>query len=487
MSPLITHLILTLSLIIHPQLITGEQSFISILITQNGLDFVKNLLQNRAISTITHSPIPKFESSVHIPVIGEVRILLSDVNIHQLNVGVSKVIPGSDGVAISGSDVACDLDMRWHYSYGSSIFPISISDSGTSNIQVHGMEMMVRVGLDTRKGYVKLSTNECNCHIDDITIHLDGGASWLYQAILDAFKEEIVSTVENTITYVLRTELSNLGSLLERLPKLLPVDDVASLNVTFVNNPLLTGTSIGFEISGLFVENKTDTHSFRNSLQPPVHCSDPSKMIGIALDEAVFISALALYYNAMFMHWIVDKLPEQSLLNTAGWRFIVPELYRKYPNDNMILNLSLSDPPTVQISSQKIDSVIYADLVIDVLDRNDTIPVACISLVISGMGSVQVIGNNLAAHLKMDDLATSLKWSNIGNLHMFLIQPVIWAIFETVFVPYVNARIGIGFPLPIIRGFMLRNAEIITSNSRITVCSDVTYDEAFDSTLVYTS
>lgn len=82
------------------------------------------------------------------------------------------------------------------------------------------------------------------------------------------------------------------------------------------------------------------------------------------------------------MHWIVDKLPEQSLLNTAGWRFIVPELYRKYPNDNMILNLSLSDPPSVQISSQKIDSVIYADLVIDVLDSNDTIPVACISLVI---------------------------------------------------------------------------------------------------------
>lgn len=142
--------------------------------------------------------------------------------------------------------------------------------------------------------------------------------------------------------------------------------------------------------------------------------------------------------------------------------------------------------------------------------------------VISGMGSVQILGNNLASHLKMDDLTISLKWSKIGNLHMFLIQvkhvtiqtsrvdptlykelnlalemlhslyalflqPVIWTIFETVFLPYVNARIGTGFPLPIISGFMLQNAEIITSNSRITVCSDVTYDGAFDSTQVYAS
>ncbi|KAD3066576.1 hypothetical protein R6Q59_019190 [Mikania micrantha] len=487
MSPLITHLIPIILLLIHPHPTTADQSFISVLITQNGLDFAKNLLLTKAISKINLTPLSKIDSVVNIPLIGKVHVVLSDIKINRFDVGLSQVIPRATSIIIDGSDVTCDLGMKWHYSYGSSRIPISVSDTGTAAIRVDGMEMVVTLGLDIQEGSMKLSKIKCNCHIHDITVDLDGGASWLYQGILDAFKEEIVLAVEKAITKILSTEISKLGLLLQSLPKEIPVDHVASLNVTFVNSPFLNDRSLGFEINGLFVENRNETYSYANSLQPPVHCSDPSKMIGIALDEAVFRSAFALYYNAMFMHWIVDKIPQQSLLNTSGWRFIVPELYKKFPNENMNLNLSLSDAPDVQISLQQIDAAVYADLVINVLHRSDTIPVACISLVITGMSTVQITENNLSAHLKMDDLTMSLKWSKIGPLHMFLIQPVMWTIIETVFLPYVNARIGVGFPLPIVSGFMLQNAEIITSDSRITVCSDVTDEELVDRTQVYTS
>lgn len=81
------------------------------------------------------------------------------------------------------------------------------------------------------------------------------------------------------------------------------------------------------------------------------------------------------------MHWTVDKVPDQSLLNTAEWRFIIPQLYKKYPNDNMDLNISLSSPPEIRISENNIDATVYADLIIDVLEAGEVIPVACISLV----------------------------------------------------------------------------------------------------------
>lgn len=81
------------------------------------------------------------------------------------------------------------------------------------------------------------------------------------------------------------------------------------------------------------------------------------------------------------MHWIVDKVPDQSLLNTAGWRFIVPQLYKKYPNHDMNLNISLPSPPVVKILNQKAGAKVFADLTIDVLEGHDIIPVACISLV----------------------------------------------------------------------------------------------------------
>lgn len=81
------------------------------------------------------------------------------------------------------------------------------------------------------------------------------------------------------------------------------------------------------------------------------------------------------------MHWIVDKIPDQSLLNTAGWRFVIPQLYKQYPNDDMNLNISLSSPPEVRISEKNVEASVYADLIIDVIESGEVIPVACISLV----------------------------------------------------------------------------------------------------------
>ncbi|RVW13344.1 putative BPI/LBP family protein [Vitis vinifera] len=98
-------------------------------------------------------------------------------------------------------------------------------------------------------------------------------------------------------------------------------------------------------------------------------------------------------------------------------------------------------------------------------------------LVIHASGSVKIAGNNLAGSVKLNDFTMSLKWSKIGNLRMFLIQPVIWTLIETVFLPYVNVHLGKGFPLPIIHGFTLQNAEIICSYSKITVCSNVAYED----------
>lgn len=53
-----------------------------------------------------------------------------------------------------------------------------------------------------------------------------------------------------------------------------------------------------------------------------------------------------------------------------------------------------------------------------------------------------------------------------------------WAIIETVFLPYANEHLGKGLPLPIIHGFTLQDAEIILSTSSVAVCSDVAYTES---------
>lgn len=48
--------------------------------------------------------------------------------------------------------------------------------------KVEGMEIGLSLGLHSdEEGGLKLSLSECGCHVKDITIELQGGASWFYQ------------------------------------------------------------------------------------------------------------------------------------------------------------------------------------------------------------------------------------------------------------------------------------------------------------------
>lgn len=118
-------------------------------------------------------------------------------------------------------------------------------------------------------------------------------------SMVDAFEGQIGSAVEKAITRKLEEGILKLDSFLQTLPKEIPVDDNASLNITFVNDPLLSNSSIVFEINGLFTGRKrapVPKHRLENS-QSSVFCPSSSRMLGITLDEAVFNSASAFYYN----------------------------------------------------------------------------------------------------------------------------------------------------------------------------------------------
>lgn len=81
------------------------------------------------------------------------------------------------------------------------------------------------------------------------------------------------------------------------------------------------------------------------------------------------------------MQWVINKTPDQSLLNTAEWKYIVPQLYKQYPNEDMELNISVSSPPIMTVVNNGINITVYSDVTIGVMDADEVIPVACISLV----------------------------------------------------------------------------------------------------------
>lgn len=460
-----------------PPYLDQDEGSMQITISEKGLNYAKDLLVSQALQVLTSLRISDMEKSVQVPFIGGVLVKLSNITLDNIMVPSSTFNLGQDGINIVTSQVEVNLTMNWKYSYRSWFIPFIVSDKGRALVKVKGIEVGSTLRLDEKNGTLYLISMECGTLVKDISITLDGGASWFYQGLVDAFEGRIRAAVESAVTSKLMEGITSLDSFLQNLPKEIGIDNTVALNFTVMETPVVGPTSISIGVEGLFLDVRSSDVLLLPlyNLQPRISCSGPSKMLEIALSQAVLNSAADVYTNAGLLNWLVDKLPEQSLLNTASWRFFVPQLYNKYPNDDMTLNISISSPPSITITLDGVEAVVIADMVVDVVDGSDTVPVACISMVISASGSMGVSGNNITGVADLSDLTLKLKWSNIGNFHMHFIQAIVRTLVKDVLLPLVNQHLKRGFPLPIIKNFRVQDADVLYGESQLLVCADVQY------------
>ncbi|KAL3508435.1 hypothetical protein ACH5RR_027836 [Cinchona calisaya] len=455
--------------------LSAEEGYISVEISNKGLDFVKDLLIEKAETSLVPLELPKIEKTVKIPVIGKVHMEVSNIILYRIHVTSSTVKTGDTGILIDVAGATANLSMNWRYSYSTWLVPISISDKGEASIQVEGMEIGLTLGLKNQQGSIKLSLLDCGCNVSDLSIHLDGGASWLYQGLIDAFENKIASAVENAVCKKLEDAVEKLDPLLQSLPKEVTMDNIFSFNISFVGDPKLSNFSLELELNGLFsLKDETAVTKLQHeNVQVPISCNGPARMVGISVHEKVLESAATVYFETNKMHWIVDNIPDQNLMNTAGWKFIVPQLYKQYPNDDLNLNISVYSTPVIKIVEQQVDATIPLEVIIDVLDAGQVVPVACISVVISAAAYPEISSNALAGSLRLNEFTMSEEWSKIGNLHMYFIQPMISTLLRTVVLPYINVKLNKGFPLPHFHGYGLTNSQLLCTDSRLMICSDV--------------
>ncbi|XP_074323012.1 putative BPI/LBP family protein At1g04970 [Apium graveolens] len=188
--------------------------------------------------------------------------------------------------------------------------------------------------------------------------------------VADAFNEDIISSVEDVVSNKIKDGIIYVDSFLESVPKEIPVDNVAAINVTLVNDLVFSDSSFELEIDGLLTANDETVISSlqREAKDDSNSCEGLNKMIWISLHEKVLDSAVSVYFEADMMRWVVDQLPEHFLLNTAGWKHAIPQLYKKFSNDDMKLNISISSPPTINIERQNIDVTVDLDMTVYVVD-----------------------------------------------------------------------------------------------------------------------
>jgi lipopolysaccharide-binding protein len=198
-----------------------------------------------------------------------------------------------------------------------------------------------------------------------------------------AFDDEIRGAIESAISTAIISGAGKLDTFLLELPRILPIDDTSAIDVTVVDDPFVGPTFLSVAAKGEFVSLKQPTLPPQpdHSLSPGIFCKDSAKMVTIALCDYVINSAAEVYYEAGALDWFVDKLPQQSLLNTAFWKWVIPQLYKKYPNEDMALDFSVSGAPQVDFTKDGANALAAADLTILVKTDNGSVPVACLSMV----------------------------------------------------------------------------------------------------------
>lgn len=113
---------------------SSEEGFISTVISQKGLNFIKDLLIEKAVSTIIPLRLPDIEKTVNIILVGKVHVVLSDIVIGSLEVDSSDIQIGERGINIVVMKATANLSMNWRYTYGTWLF--EISDEGDASVQV---------------------------------------------------------------------------------------------------------------------------------------------------------------------------------------------------------------------------------------------------------------------------------------------------------------------------------------------------------------
>ena len=121
----------------------------------------------------------------------------------------------------------------------------------------------------------------------------------IFNRFVYAFDEEIRAAIEAAISKRIIASADELDEYLQALPRNLPIDDVSAVDVTIVEDPMVSPAFLSVGVKGEFssLEKSVNFTFPDHGLEPGLFCSDSTKMVTIALMDYVINSATDVYYE----------------------------------------------------------------------------------------------------------------------------------------------------------------------------------------------
>jgi len=452
-------------------------------ITDKGLQYVDSIAVQVLNEKVKTATIPDISGDADTP-LGHVSYSLSSIHFNSFSIPSStfKTDPGV-GLQLQISDASASLSGNWHYRKDH--WP-HVSGGDSFDLDVSGLAATVKtkLGVDST-GHPTIAAAGCSSSIGSVKIHFHGGASWLYNLFDSYVDKKIKQILQDKLCQEISDLINNNAEkALSTFPVQKQIDKYAVINYSLVSNPNFTESYADVFIKGEFLSATSPKEApFSPTPLPPESESD--KMAYLWMTDYVVNTAGLVFQQAGALNETItpSMLPPNFSypLNTNTFKLIIPQLYRLYPNRPMKLVAVSTERPQILTSSAGVKLSISGQVECDVqLENGSFVYTFTMGVNISALAKVTVKENNITGHVDTVKINVHLIKSAIGDISidMKLLQIFLDAFADKLILKQLNQIAAQGFPLPVVDGIQLINAEVMPGQNFNLIATDVKYAPA---------
>ena len=463
----------------------GDRIGVKVVVSQGALNHFKDKIMPYAEAKVMAAHFDDMESQKKVRGFGKVKLEVREfvlTSFHVSSSSIELVSPNSLVVSFSGVDIR--VEMRWRYH----LRRFHTSDSGRGEAKTEGSNVGIVFVLGTdAQGRPTATISDCWVGISHFHMRLHNHLTWLYDALIDLFRGQIVRSIERAVRHAITSDLQNaINRMLSRIPiqEHVGKDCVIDYRLTSPGGIFITPERqlITQSPGEFYWEHENPGHS------PGMAVLMPNDENGSMFQ--IFISAFSI---RSFCHASMrsgklnrDFFSDSSIVpmpffTTGFYLKHVPGLVSKYGTDKSVsFRFELHETPTVAISQEKkVTAAANIEMALRVHTSAESFENA-LSFVLrttcTGTAKVNdnlITGEIIDVHSKADLLRSS-----VGDVDTDIVTEITMN-FLNMLKPEFNKKLARGAPLPWMKGIQYVNPQVHYHDGFIVVTTDVIFTPDF--------
>ncbi|KAL0242415.1 hypothetical protein GEMRC1_004978 [Eukaryota sp. GEM-RC1] len=439
-------------------------------ITQRGVNHIRDILVAEIRSKISKIKLPNQEGKEH-----HIKYSVKDIVLGNLQFGGVNLARDGSGFRLTISNIGFDLHCKWHMRYH------VVSDSGKVDLHIRNTKIAISLEVKaTGDGKPAAKSHNPGISIGHLDVKFHGGVT---SKFINLFKKTIAHKIKGTAESAVRTQM---GAVLNQAIKkslssvqtIFPVDQYSDFDLRLMNIAYADNFFISPAFNGNFLPHGSKTRPPLPTNAIPSHIND--RHIQIFLSEYMFNSGSYVYFHkGLLQQTITDKdIPQQSWihLNTKSFKFIIPEMYAKYPDMPMQATIAAKNFPKLSLNNTniKFNIPVVANLSV-VTPKGLVKDLVSVAINVESVAEVHLSGMRIHGKVNLVGFKFNVIKSEFVKIDGQQLSKVINDLCKYGIVPFFNPALEKGLEIPITKGVTVKNPTLSFGKGFVAVTSDIDY------------